>query len=226
MAKLLPKRVLDAEMLKELCKYYKIKTSSEEWDPEEFLEWECFSHPSLQYHDCNSRAKLLGGHECTSCRHVPGRPCKHSCDFQHFCLAVFAWRLGIGGELLEEALHNNLYVLNREGLYNEVTKKFSMEEIEFDCEAELEPCVVEVEEEQEEEVVEEIEEVGLTGDLLSVKQAADHYGCTYSNIYNYVKGGQLEYREVGPRKRKKINKDVLAAFMADRKGKRGRKAAL
>jgi len=139
--------------------------------------------------------------------------------------------LGIGGEDLKEALHNNLYVLNQEGLYNEVIKKFSMEEIELDCEAGLEPCSVVVEAEPEkdlveelEECAEEVEEMETSGDLLSVQQAADHYGCTYSNIYNYVKGGKLEYREIGPRKRKKINKDVLAAFMDERKGKRGRKA--
>jgi len=218
MAKLLPKRVLDEELLKELCKYYKINTSSEEWDPDEFLEWECFSHPSLQYHDCNSRAKLLGDHICTVCRHIPGRPCKNSCDFQHFCLAVFAWRLGIGGESLEDALHHNLYILDREGLYNEVIKKFSMEEIEFDSEAELEPCVVDPD--TVEEVSEELED--SESEYMSIKEAADHYGCTYSNIYNYVIGGKLEYSEVGSRKR--INKDILEDFMTQKKGKRGRKS--
>jgi len=224
MAKLLPKKVLDEELLKELCKYYKIKTSSEEWDPEEFLEWECFSHPSLQYHDCNSRAKLLGGHECKCCNHVPGRPCKNSCDFQHFCLAVFAWRMGIGGESLKEALHHNLYELNREALYNEVITKFSMEEIEFDCESDLEPCVVE--EVRVEENIEKhdtlVEVDVLPEDCLSIKEAAEHCKCTYSNIYNYVMAGRIPYLDID--NKKKIQKTVLETFMSSKKGKRGRRS--
>ena len=156
MAKLLPKVVLDEALLTELTKYYKINTKSDSWDDEEFLGWECFSHPSLEYHDCNIRAKLLGGHACNYCKHVPGRPCNISCDFQHFCLSAFAFRLGIGGEDLKEALHNNLYVLKNEELYFEVIKKFSDEEIEeaglTDTAVEA-PCALQLETTEDEEEI-------------------------------------------------------------------------
>lgn len=209
MVKLLSKKILDEELLKELVKYYRINTSSEEWDSDKFVEWECFSHPSLNYHDCNYRSKLLGGHSCEFCNHLPERPCKYSCDFQHFCLAVFAWRLGIGGEDLNEALNNNLYILKREELFEEVVKVFSMEAIE-DCES----CE-DYEATEEEDFVEEVEVLEKKDKkLLTVKEAADYYGCTYANIYNYIIGGKLPYVEDNGKK--KVVKSDLEDFKASR----------
>jgi hypothetical protein len=128
MAKLLPKKELSLDVLKEIIKYYRIDTSETSWDPDDFLEWECFSHPSLELHECNSRAKLPGGHTCHHCENVVGRPCPISCDFQNVCLAAFAWRMGIGGENFEEAFKRNLYELSAGSLFDEVIKVFSMED--------------------------------------------------------------------------------------------------
>ena len=215
MAKLLPKKILDENMLDELTKYYKIDTNAESWDPKEFLEWECFSHPSLEYHDCNIRAKLLGGHNCTYCKHVPGRPCNRSCDFQHFCLSVFAWRLGIGGADISGAIKNNLYVLKNEELYLEVIKKFSNEEIEDADSVDKKIPHSSVTEDDIEEPVEEEEIIDDPNDpWLTIKEAAEYYGCTYCNIYNYVNKGELAHRidESGKRKSVLIKQSVVKGF--------------
>ena len=206
MTKVLSKQVLDEELLKELVKYYKINTSSEEWDDEKYLEWECFSHPNLQLHDCNYRSRLLGGHTCEYCNHSAERPCKYSCDFQHFCLAVFAWRLGIGGAEVKEAIKHNLYVLRKEELYSEVIKKLSMEEMEY---AE---CLEELKEEDIESVVDHEEEE--VDDLLTVKEAAEYFGCTYSNIHNYITGGKLPY--VIDSGKKRVSRAALDVFREER----------
>ena len=126
MSKLKPKVELDAEMLKKIVSYYRINTADELWDDEEFLNWECFYHPSLELHECNTRALMPGRHKCKYCNHVVGKPCTVSCHLQNFCLALFAWRMGIGGETIEEALEYNLYQLEPEELYLKVIEKFSL----------------------------------------------------------------------------------------------------
>lgn len=218
MAKLLPKKVLDEALLAELTKYYKIDTSADTWDPQEFVEHECFSHPSLEYHDCNIRAKLLGGHDCNYCNHVPGRPCRVSCDFQHFCLGVFAWRLGIGGEDLSAAIKHNLYSLTNEALYLEVIKKFSDEEIEdagLTDTAVEEPAPLQLEDDPPEpEAPDIVDEDDSADPWLTIKEAAEYYECTYCNIYNYVSKGRIPSitRGKGNKKRILIRTSVIEAF--------------
>ena len=255
MAKLLPKKVLDSNLLKELAKYYKIDTSSKSWNPDEFIEWECFSHPSLEYHDCNIRAKLFGGHVCKYCKHIPGRPCVISCDFQHFCLAVYAWRIGIGGSDLHKALNHNLYKLDNEELYGEVIKVLSNEALEevqdcsnqscTSCEASQESSynpteVLEDTEAHESELSvsegvrtseDDITEFGKTvfepcDDKLTIKEAADYYGCTYCNIYNYVNKGRISHEVIdqeGKKPKVLIKKSDLDEFKAKHCKRRSRK---
>lgn len=212
MAKLLPKKTLEGNLLKDLFEYYKIKNST---SASELEGWECFSHPSLQLHDCNSRARLLGGHLCAHCAHVPGKPCKLSCDIQHFCLAVFAWRLGIGGEILEEAIKHNLYKLTNDELYREVIKVFSLEGIEEVSEEEIIDELLE-EGQNKESIMSElpktevVESIVQEEDLLTVKEAATIYGCSYANIYNYVKDGKLPSVKIGTKSR--IRKSDLEEF--------------
>lgn len=217
MAKLLPKKELDMEVLKQIIKYYRIDPANPEWDPEEFLEWECFSHPSLELHECNCRARLPGGHKCLHCDHVVGRPCPISCDFQTFCLAVFAWRMEIGGSDFRQALEHNLYTLRPQELYEEVIKKFSLgdavqlsepskpttepsfpdEKVAIDSDFINNEELIEIETKTEQPVATEAE-MNLD-ELLSIKEAADIYGCTYANIYNYVKEGRLSAISKGRR---------------------------
>ena len=189
--KLKPRKELTLELLAKAISYYKIKTSSP--DPSDLLEWECFSHPSLELHECNWRARLPGGHKCTYCDHVVGKPCPISCDFQVFCLAVFAWRLGVGGPDFDEALRHNLYDLSSEELYMEVVKRFSdgsdVDDFLADGQQGDEQENVMGETEMNEFLNEKTEE--RAEELLSIKEAAQWYGCTYANIYNYVKEGRL-----------------------------------
>lgn len=206
MAKLQPKKELDAEILKEIIKYYRINQDDPNWDPDDYLEWECFSHPSLELHECNCRSRLPGGHLCEHCDHIVGKPCAISCDFQNFCLAVFAWRMGIGGSDFQEAIKHNLYFLTPEQLYDEVIMKFSLEDVDLtdSISDESEHSIVNVDVdfirtlEQEKSVAEKKEikvkssSIKSEDNLLSISEAAAVYGCTYANIYNYVKEGRLE----------------------------------
>jgi excisionase family DNA binding protein len=212
MIKMLPKKLLDMDLLEELAKYYRINKKSEIWKPDDLLEWECFSDPSLQVHECNNRAPLRGGFKCNYCKNIPNRVCKDSCDFRTFCLAVFAWRLGIGDQDLKEALKHNLYVLTEKELYNAVIKKLANEDIvsenvledlnnivdepedivqEVVKESVPNACVC-VETEEIEPVLPEVVEENKE-DLLSISAAAEYYGCTYANIYNYIKSGRLKH---------------------------------
>lgn len=262
MAKLLPKKILDSELLNKLVRYYRINPKDPAWNEDEFMEWECFSHPSLELHECNSRSKLPGGHTCEVCEHVVGRPCLISCDFQSFCLAVFAWRIGIGGEDFDEALHHNLYTLRVEELYDEVIKKFSMEEaVEGSSEVsvnnvgeeimvdpdfviptetkersmeDMKKAMESLEVPQEEAVCACSEGDGCSGctvqetvpsteELLTITEAAKEYGCTYANIYNYVKAGKLPSVQKG--RRHLIDKATLLEFRDRPRSKKAKKSS-
>jgi len=187
MSKLLPKKLLDQEILDEIAKYYKIKVDDTS-DLAQFLEWECFSHPSLELHECNNRTLLFGRHRCSSCNHVVGRPCNISCDFQTVCLAVFAWRLGIGGSDFKKALHNNLYKMTSKDLYEEVIKKFTGDEI---IELAEEPIVV-----KEEPIVEKkVEIVNDPNEYVTIQEAAKILACSTATVYNYTSSGKIPHRK-------------------------------
>lgn len=206
MTKMLPKKLLDETILKELVKYYKIKP--EVLEKNSPIEWECFSHPSLELHECNTRSRLPGGHSCKHCKHVVGVPCPISCDLQAFCLAVFAWRLGIGGEEFETALHNNLYKLNQDELFNCVIEVFSLPEGAKTAQLVAEETATLSKDPEEDTMTKKTKESAVEG-MLDIKEAAELYGCTYANIYNCCKSGVLAFTKQG-RRMFVTREDVLA----------------
>jgi len=113
-----PRKALTVDLINLAVGYYKFKLTEDEVSRLE--NHGCFSQPSLELHECNARVKLPGHQECTFCHHNIYRPCDISCDFQTFCLAVYAWRLGIGGEDLYKAIQRNLYKITPDQLYDEV----------------------------------------------------------------------------------------------------------
>jgi hypothetical protein len=85
--------VFDFDILKKAFEYYGLDYF--EIDRKKLLNWECFSNPSLEFHECNYRALLPGKKSCEHCSNIKGRPCEISCDFQDFCLATYLWRLDV-----------------------------------------------------------------------------------------------------------------------------------
>ncbi|MDC1299906.1 helix-turn-helix domain-containing protein [bacterium] len=207
---MLPKKVLDQDTLDIIIKYYKIK-KSEDFDMSQLLEWECFSHPSLELHECNSRTLLPGRHRCTVCEHVVGRPCNLSCDFQTACLAAYAWRLGIGGSNFRKAFKHNLSKLTPKELYNAVIKKFTGEEV-----IEL------ANEEVEETVPVVVPEVEGASEYVTISEAAEILACSVATIYNYTSAGKIPYKK---EKRKfLIKKEDLSGIVIKSPAKRLRGA--
>jgi len=196
MSKLLPIVILDDEMLREVIRYYRINTNAEDWNPDEFIGLECFSNPSLELHDCNYRARLLGGHDCKSCCHKFSKPCEISCDMQTFCLAIYAQRMGIGGKSVLDAIENNLYKMKPDELYDSVIKKLAVGDNSFV------------------EVIKENDNV----ELLTISEAAKFCGCTYTNVYNAIKAGILS--NVEKDKRKLLKKKDVEVFKKNRKGEK------
>lgn len=216
MAKLLPKKILDEEIVQKLIKYYKL--NSRDFDSSDLIEWECFSHPSLELHDCNYRTLLPGRHKCESCKHIAYRPCTISCDIQNFCLAVYAWRMGVGGEDFDAALKHNLYKLKPAELYDEVVKKFSLEELEEVTVLE-EPKIPTKKTTKFEKVATVSTDKSIEAvETLTVKEAASYYGCTYANIYNYVKAERIPSHKDGDKT--KIKKTDLDKFKSGLNKKR------
>jgi hypothetical protein len=107
------------DILKRIVAYYKLK--KDPFESPDFKPCNLFSEPALEQHACNSRVMLPGNRQCSECRGNVDVPCAISCDVQTFCLATYAYRLGIGGEDFEKALHRNLYKRTPEQLYDEVT---------------------------------------------------------------------------------------------------------
>lgn len=237
---MLPKKTLDKDLIEKLAEYYKYNFSKEDLD--RLNEWECFSHPSLELHDCNQRVLMPGGHKCSCCNNVLGRPCDISCDIQNFCLAAFAWRLGIGGEDFEEAMHSNLYGLKPNELYDLVTMKLScgdealpyigkklkssaakkaagtkaevsMEEVNVDGTVEAP-----VKKTRKTRTTTKHDPKIVEGErFFTFAEAAALRGCTYGNIYMHVKKGKLATVELDGKKY--ISENVLSAFKMNRKSK-------
>jgi len=219
MAKLLPKVILDANLLNEIINYLKIDTTHPKWKASELLDLECFSHPGIETHDCNILAKLPGGHTCKKCNHTLGRFCEISCDIQAICWASFAYRLGIGGKKFEEAMKYNLYTLTTQELYDKVLEKFGKELTKVcsnDCE-----CNSSVVLDSPKEEFDMTVETETTGDLLKIKDAAIYYECSYANIFSKIKSGALASVEVGGKTM--VKKSDLDALKGQPTAKRGRR---
>ena len=90
----------------------------------------------------------------------------------------------------------------------EIPEENSMEEVNQDM------AVLTVPQDQEPEPEQE--------DLLTIKEAAALYGCTYANIYNYVNGGSLPSVKKG--RRKFVQKDELIKFKDRPRSKKSKKS--
>lgn len=217
MAKLLPKVILDSNLINEIVNYLKIDTTHPKWDPTTLLDLECFSHPGIETHDCNILAKLPGGHICKKCNHEMGRFCTISCDIQAICWAAFAYRLGIGGKKFDDAMKNNLYVLTPQELYAKVLEKFGKEQVcSIDCE-----CTSGEMPDTSKEEFDMADDTENTGDLLKIKDAAAYYGCSYANIFSKCKAGTLPSVEVdGKTMVKRSDLDALKGLPTPKRGRK------
>lgn len=211
-----PKVKLDKPLLERMGKYYKHKFNSE------IVNLECFSHPDLEHHECNPSAKLPGEVDCKICRHVLGRVCQITCHISQFCLLMFAYRLGIGGEDFDTAFEINSQ-MSYEDLSNVVTKRLLEIKRGSVSEKPIPKKVIEVvpefnlAEEIANDYVDETAEAISGGEWLTIKEAAEFYGSTYANIFSHVSKGNLPHRIFGGVK--KVSKgDLLEMKSRNKKG--------
>jgi len=211
-----PRIMLDERMLEVANKFYSSRLA------DNALNRECFSHPDMDSHICNLKARLDGGEECTYCNHIFRRRCYITCDIHNFCLAVYAYRLGIGDEDLGKAIKVNLAVTYNK-LHADVMEATRVEanEVVQECgeaqdiravrvaipdvevvatsisEAHQGLPIITVEEEF--KVVEELPVPDIDiddGEYLTVQEAAELFECTGPNIYAYINRGILEKHRV------------------------------
>jgi hypothetical protein len=205
--------VFNDVLVQKLVEYYKLNEECVVRLRKRLADIDCFSKPDLSRHECNSRAPLLDKSPCTFCQNVSGRICVGSCDIQHFCLCVYAWRLGIGGAAFEEALSVNLEKPAK-ALYEEVgtlLNKGGVDDVVIVREAEekeAEPLaeVACLKEEVTETMEEDEEEI-----LYPISKAAAISGYSYPHLYSCVKRGELASTLIGGRLR--IKKLDLEEFM-------------
>lgn len=200
------------ELVQKLVEYYKLNAECVSKLRKRLLDIDCFSKPDLSRHECNSRALLLDRAPCTFCNNVSGRICVGSCDIQHFCLCVYAWRLGVGGSNLMEALAVNLEKVSKV-LYEEVVTLLNN-----GGSNDVVPIVeAEEKEEEPEEVTFLKEEPVPTMEedekeiLYPISKAAEVSGYSYPHLYSCVKRGELVSTTIGGRLR--IKKSDLEEFM-------------
>lgn len=202
---LIPKVILDEDMLVELNRHYAARLG------DEVLGRECFSDPKMDSHVCNPHALLPGDVECKHCGHVIGRPCTVTCDVHHFCLAVYGYRLGVGVtprmRKIMKAVKHNLTSLPYTDLYQLVVERHALQDDK--------PVSMDAGESLKDEVQMELsgveDVVSSTGDsplhalimddagfeLVTVREGAAIYGCTYVMLYSYVQKGLLKKYKKG-----------------------------
>ena len=196
-----PKVLLDAEILAAINKHYSARLG------DDVLGRECFSDPKLDSHICSVHAAIPGGGVCQSCGHVEGRPCATTCHIHHFCLAVYATRLGIGVSKkyanLLRCINHNLNELTYAELYKLVMDQKALREAEEPKTEEIPKDKVQEElnlpapEPPEEK--KRVPRAALTFDkaaleaegLLTIKAAAELFGCTYMNMMGHVRRGNI-----------------------------------
>lgn len=203
-----PRVLLDRRMLDCLNNFYSSTLS------DDYLNNECFSHPVLESHICNIKAPLDGGELCNYCKHIVGRRCNITCHIHHFCLSVFAYRLGIGGEDVYKAIKHNTTKLSFNKLQQVVMKALGVKDGEDENEDGEAQDInrVEMKPDKTEKIIKEIAEnvkpkpkpkpasepivdsisSTLSDDLISVGEAAKLYGCSYFNMYSHIKRGNLK----------------------------------
>jgi len=192
--KIKPRILLDKVMLGSLNEFYSSKLS------DQYLNNECFSHPDLESHICNIKYPLDGGKECTYCKHIVGRRCHVTCHIHHFCLAVFAYRLGIGGEDMSQALKNNTTKTSFNKLQQQVVAALKVEDDEDfentlgDAAQDISRVELNGDEKQaasSNKVEEDFVDTSKEDELISIREAANLYGCSYYNMYSHAKKGHI-----------------------------------
>ncbi len=228
--KIKPKVILDELILKLINKFYSSNLTSE------FLNNECFSHPVLDSHLCVIQVPVDGGKKCEYCNNIVGRRCPVTCDISHFCLAVFAYRLGIGGDDLEKAIHENIKKLSYSKLFSKIMNiagpdahedgmaqdfnKVEMSKSKSD--------VVNNNKDNKEvgekdsrnnknNIISESEILDDELDLIGITEAAKLYDCSYYNMYSHVKRGNLN-KITRDKKHFVLRSDVLK-MKSEKKGK-------
>lgn len=227
MNKLKPKVSLDKDILQEINSYYSWKLGSSA------LFTECFSHPLLESHTCNPMSLMDGGDKCTYCNHAPGGICKITCHVNHFCLVVFGYRLGIGGDDLKEAIRHNLK-LGYKNLHKLVVDKLSdVENISNEAQDLSKVDSETMEDDMKEKKINKpsktdkpatksdaaIPVVDKDGsELVTIGKASEMYGCSYHNMYVHVKKGNLVKVSVGDKDY--VKKSEVLGMMEKREAKK------
>lgn len=220
-----------ADMLRE---YYRCTT------PDAVLfKAQCFSNPQIRSHACNALAKLPGDEECSFCHNNPKKLCEYTCDINRFCLSVFAYRLGIGGDELAPAVKANLQLPYKE-LVDAIFEVFAADPAKPEPEKEvvlpeetqpeevheehIEPPVEEAKGEEMPEVdpnaVEEV--IESVEDLVTVLEASKIWGCTPPNIYAKIKAGTLTVRTKDGVKGQWISREELDRVKSQGRTKRNK----
>lgn len=207
---------LDKEMAERISKFYSVNL------PDDAIGVECFSHPSLTAHECNPVAKLAGGTECRFCQHIFERSCQITCNISRFCLMVFAYRIGLGGEDFGNAVEF-LGKMDYEKLYQNVQERLADLEkhgpnaaVRGDLQLGIEYGKGNLPK----KLVKDSPKNALSSsrtaamkrnslkdepkiacgdggeelgeDWLTISSAADLYGCSYVNLYSHAKKGNLK----------------------------------
>lgn len=211
---------LDRQMLDRISEFYNVNVD------ESAIGVECFSHPSLNAHECNPAAKLAGGTACQFCNHIFERSCQITCNISRFCLAVFAYRIGIGGDDFERALQHNgqmdyekLYKLVQ-GRLNDLEHGGSEVPVKDDLQLSLEfrgkrrlgkngvkrvkelgkELAKTVSKNSSRGLAESLSKNSSSGEIdedwITISSAAELYGCSYVNVYNHLRKGNLKSAKI------------------------------
>ena len=239
-----PKVQLDESVLELINEFYSVRLGKKH------LFVGCFSNPNLNSHLCCSQAPLdeitspEGSTKCSYCNHIPGRVCKITCHINHFCLAAFAYRLGIGGNDFKKAVKHNTRKLSYKKLYEAVITKLNNPE-EHQEEDAQDLNVMELESHQEimEEEKKKMTQVTNTAtpkkdstpkvkapilddnnnELVTIGQAAKIYGCTYVCMRGHVKRGNLNSTKID--EVNYIKKEDVVKFSESRKAEKATQEA-
>lgn len=207
----------------------------------------CFSNPQIGVHCCNARAPLPGDMDCDVCHKDPYALCTRSCHINRFCLAVYAWRLGIGQTEMYGAIKENLtkdYDQLLEDLYT-ATKGTDLERRHVMPEVKSTPLADAMKPEGEatqqssplpDEVEADARSIATVGnqenlgeaftettpdDLIGMQAAAELWGCSAPNIYGKVRDGKLIAHLVDGRKFVS-QADVMKLKATSSRSRRGR----
>lgn len=184
-----PKILLDEDLLKDINKHYSAYLG------DEILHRECFSDPKLDSHFCNPRALVAEDKPCENCGSKEGRFCPVTCDINHFCFCAYAARLGIGmsGKTKSRTAINANLRRDYRTLCNLVAKQKKAIELAEKQKTDPEPPKDEVQLEIPiEDPVEPprrrkpegpVLDVDGVTPLITLKEAARVYGCSYVNIH-------------------------------------------